>query len=109
MKVQLLDHAIAGVQHHTTADYLKALREGEVLDLVREPDNRYDSCAVRLDHNGTKLGYIPATYSQIVAGLLDSGEVALHAEVSDTVNPKKALCHFRLSLLKQSADAEDAE
>lgn len=105
----LLDHAIAGVQHHTTADYLKNLRENEVLNLVREPNNQYDPNAIRVEHNGTKLGYVPATYSGIVAGLLDSGLVSLIAEVGDTVHPKKALCHFRLLLITNNEDSSTEE
>ena len=94
----LLDHAIAGVQHHVTSDFLRALHEGDVLALVREPSNAYDPNAVRIDRDGTKLGYVPATYSALVAGLLDSGAVKLRADVGDTISPKKALCHFRLWL-----------
>lgn len=94
----LLDHAIAGVQHHATSDYLRGLHEGDALTLVREPSNAYDPNAVRIDREGVKLGYVPATYSAIVAGLLDSGAVTLRADIGDTISPKKALCHFRLWL-----------
>lgn len=94
----LLDHSIAGLAHHVSVEDLRGLAEGDSLRLTREPENKFDANAVRIDHDGKKLGYVPATYSQIVAGLLDAG-VTLHAEVSDTIMPKKALAHFRLVLV----------
>lgn len=105
----LLDHAIAGVQHHATVEQLQTLRESKVLDLVREPNNRFDPNAVRIDYDGVKLGYVPATYSAIVAGLIDSGQVALLADVGDTIAPKRALCHFRLWLLTGESDSGETE
>ncbi len=45
----------------------------ETLSLVREPCNPYDPWAVRIDHRGRKVGYIPRTHSRIVASLIDGG------------------------------------
>jgi len=95
----LLEHAIAGVVHHTSASDLAELRDGDTLALVREPDNRYDRSAVRIDTlGGVKLGYVPRTYSGMVAALIDSGKLVLRAEVGDWIEPKKAICYFRLYL-----------
>lgn len=72
-------------------------REHDQLLLVRESDNPYDKCAVRIDTlGGEKLGYVPRTFSQIVAALIDSKKVNLRAEVGDWIEPRKAVCHFRL-------------
>lgn len=49
------------------------LSVGDLLDLIREPDNRYDSFAVRIVLNGRKLGYVPSANSRTVAQLIDSG------------------------------------
>jgi hypothetical protein len=94
----LIDHAIAGTYHAVDADYLASLDEGEPLRLVREPTNKYDPHAVRIDHGEQKLGYVPALYSQMVSALIDSKLVRLTATVGDTITPKKALVHFQLWL-----------
>lgn len=44
----LLDHAVAGVHYHDFAEGRRALREGEAITLVREPQNPHDRFAVRL-------------------------------------------------------------
>lgn len=36
-----------------------------ILDLVPEPDNAYDSKAIRVDYQGMKLGYIKKTDTEI--------------------------------------------
>lgn len=106
--VELFDHAIAGLAHHTDAVYLGTLREGLPLVLVREPQNAYDEHAVRIDHAGRKLGYVPRTHSQIIATLLDAG-YRLKAEVSDTIEPKKALCHFKLTIRRRTRKASSED
>ncbi len=35
------------------------LKEGENLSVIPEPENTFDSKAVRLEYNGTKIGYVP--------------------------------------------------
>lgn len=94
----LIDHAIAGTYHAVDASYLATLDEGERLVLAREPDNKFDPYAIRIDHGEQKLGYIPALYSQMVAALIDSKLVKLTITVGDTIAPKKALVHFCLWL-----------
>ncbi len=53
---------------------------GAALDLVREPDNAYDSRAVRVDWQGQKLGYVPRIDNAAVSHLLDNGQ-AVTAEI----------------------------
>jgi len=50
------------------------LQTGMSLDLVREPDNAFDACAVRVDWQGHKLGYVPRTDNVFTCHLLDHGE-----------------------------------
>ena len=44
-----------------------------VIDLVREPDNRYDRNAVGCLWKGTHIGYIPSGSAQFLAPALDNG------------------------------------
>ena len=60
----------------------EALADGETVTLVREPDNKYDKMAIRIDNAaGEKLGYIPRQQNEIPARLLDGGKM-LFAKVA---------------------------
>lgn len=65
---------IAGL-YYAIGDILPSsiLSVGDLLDLIREPDNRHDSFAVRVVLDGRMLGYVPATHSRTVARSMDSG------------------------------------
>jgi hypothetical protein len=70
-----LTTTIAGLSHHVRVrSALDHLQPGDVLTLAREPQNRYDAKAVRIDDvHGMKLGYVPATQSPAVSALIDNG------------------------------------
>ena len=59
------------------------------LQLVREPDNRFDVRAVRVEWQGRKLGYIPRLDNAAVSQLLDHGETleAAIARLENSSNP----------------------
>ena len=60
-----------------------ALKVGEVVSLVREANNKYDSLAIRVDNSsGEKLGYVPRKKNEILARLLDGGKM-LYGIVSE--------------------------
>jgi len=97
----LLDHAVAGVHYHDFAEGRRALREGEAITLVREPQNPHDRFAVRLDVRGLQLGYVPYAFSMLVTTLIEASyelDFAVTATVGDTVKPARDLVHFQLWL-----------
>ena len=51
------------------------------LDLVREPANRHDGNAIRVEWKGHKLGYVPRRENEAVAREMDRGTL-LEARVS---------------------------
>lgn len=60
-----------------------ALKEGEIVSLVREANNKYDPLAIRVDNScGEKLGYVPRKKNEILARLLDGGKI-LYATVAE--------------------------
>ncbi|QOJ22097.1 MAG: HIRAN protein [Gammaproteobacteria bacterium] len=65
---------VAGFQYHHGATLWPQLATGQPLTLIREPGNRFDQRAVRIDWQGEKLGYIPAKDNAAVSQLLDRGE-----------------------------------
>lgn len=66
---------LAGFQYHQGEACWPELREGARLALVREPDNRYDTRAIRVDWQGLKLGYVPRAENATLASLMDRGHV----------------------------------
>ena len=65
---------IAGFQYHQGETLWPQLATGQSVTLIREPGNRFDQRAVRIDWQGEKLGYIPARDNAAVSQLLDRGE-----------------------------------
>lgn len=66
---------IAGVAY---SDYQQdmGLKPGVKLDLFWEKSNKFDSNAIRVEHNGHKLGYIPRTSDDCVQELLHQYRMA---------------------------------
>jgi len=64
---------IAGVQHHQMNKVLDFLEEGMELELVPEPENKFDPNAVRIVFDGTMLGYVPKKFSSEVSGAIELG------------------------------------
>ena len=64
---------LAGFQYYGGKILWDELREGDPLTLAREPDNRHDPFAVRVEWRGTKLGYLPRAENREVAEEMDKG------------------------------------
>ena len=82
-RVQLLvqDSPLAGFRYAEAAAVWPQLREGDALELVREPENPHDANAVRVLWQGRKLGYVPRAENAALAWALDRGE-SLQARIS---------------------------
>ncbi len=52
---------LAGFGHYEAAANFDAMKPGDALTLVREPDNPYDVSAVCIEWHGIELGYLPQT------------------------------------------------
>jgi len=64
---------IAGVQHHRLHTVIEDINEGNCLHLVPEPANKFDPNAVRIEHKGTMLGYVPRKFSSEISGMIEIG------------------------------------
>ena len=64
---------LAGFDHYDAAASFDAMKVGDVLVLVREPDNSFDVNAVRVEWHGVKLGYLPRHENHAVAVEMDKG------------------------------------
>jgi hypothetical protein len=65
---------LAGFRYYAGETLWPAMREGDRLTLVREPDNPHDANAVRVEWRGQKLGYLPRAENRAVATAMDGGE-----------------------------------
>ncbi|HVY07395.1 MAG TPA: HIRAN domain-containing protein [Burkholderiales bacterium] len=72
-RILVQNSPLAGFQFHEGRQLWNQLKVGDVLTLVREPDNAYDARAVRVDWNGHKLGYVPKAENEAVARQMDRG------------------------------------
>lgn len=63
---------VAGMKHQDDTG-AERLRSGEPVDLVREPENQLDRCALVVVHGEHQIGRVPRQYSPIFARLLDAG------------------------------------
>lgn len=64
---------VTGIDRSTYA--AARVSAGDALDLVPEPDNPHDSDAVRFEHGGFRLGYVPARHSWVVRALAEGKNV----------------------------------
>lgn len=64
---------LAGFRHYDGPGFWRELKAGDRLELVREPENPYDSGAIRVEWRGRKLGYVPRSDNAAVGRQLDRG------------------------------------
>ena len=63
-------------------DAVAKLQEGNVVTLVREPNNAFDKNAIRIDFINEKIGYIPRIENEELAQDMDNGKVFTATVVS---------------------------
>lgn len=89
IRVLVQSSPLAGSQYYAVAELWSQIKPGDRLVLIREPDNRHDRKAIRVEWNGRLLGYVPRAENRAVAQAIDDGE-KLEARVSrlrDDPNP----------------------
>jgi hypothetical protein len=102
-KFYLLQCFVAGFRFHSGMQHLDQMKEGELLDLRREPDNAYDDSAIALYWNELKIGYIPKEENTLLSRLLDAEALEMIAEITHLkkeVRPWENL-HIAVSFLKE--------
>ena len=81
IKILVQSSPLAGSQFYAVGKVWNEIKPGDRLTLTREPHNRHDRNAIRVDWNGQQLGYVPRAENRAVARALDAGE-KLEARVS---------------------------
>ena len=80
---------LAGSQYYAAGESWPQMKVGDALDLVREPGNRHDRHAIRVEWRGRKLGYVPRRENRVVAEAMDRGDriVARIARLTEDADP----------------------
>lgn len=79
--VKIYDNYVRGMMHYDFKKVKDIIKEGDTVQLLREPTNPYDSFAVQINVGEHRLGYISAYENIVIANMLDAG-VNLIATVS---------------------------
>src|SRR5690554_3974076 len=69
--IKIYDNYVRGLNHyhfHTIRDKIK---EGDVVQLLREPENLYDSFAIQVNYGEFRLGYLAAFENIVMANMMD--------------------------------------
>ena len=74
IRILLQNSPLAGSQYYAVSASWTDIRVGDRLTLIREPDNRHDRHAIRVEWNGHKLGYVPRAENKAAARAMDGGE-----------------------------------
>jgi len=64
---------VMGFRYYDGKALWPELRVGQMLTLVREPDNPHDNQAIRVEWQSHKLGYVPRADNIDLARLMDNG------------------------------------
>ncbi|GAW05450.1 snf2 family [Lentinula edodes] len=86
MEEEVLDELIVSLNTQVVGiQYYKGLvGPGEEVILVREPSNRYDRNAIRVDNIGhTQVGHLPRTVASKLAPLMDSRAITVEGVIHD--------------------------
>jgi hypothetical protein len=81
-KIYLLQCFVAGFRHYEGMNLLGTMKEGDLLELAREPENEFDNCAIALHLQGNKIGFIPASVNEMLSYLLDADALSLFAVIT---------------------------
>jgi hypothetical protein len=74
VKILVQSSPLAGSQYYALSAIWEEIRPGDKLLLTREPDNRHDANAIRVEWNGQRLGYVPRAENRALAAAMDRGE-----------------------------------
>lgn len=81
-KIYLLQSFVRGFQYYLGEEMIDKMKVGDMLELVRERENKYDKDAIALHFQGKKIGFIPAESNETLAKLIDAQLLELHCEIA---------------------------
>lgn len=95
---KLITTEVRGIEYRSDVRWMRELKPKTRLHIEREPDNSFDSHAVRVHSPGPHhLGYLPREIAPIISKLLQLG-FPIHARVVEVV-PRAAWLKIDVWLL----------
>jgi len=98
---------LAGIQFYTAGEWWAEMQVDDRLQLIREPDNRHDANAIRVEWKGHKLGYVPRRENQAVAQEMDRG-ARLEASISKLQRHRSPWQRLKMDIYVVSPNADAA-
>lgn len=86
-KKYIKSFSIAGYQYYEGPLAYKKLKVGGKVQLIAEPNNRFDENAIAIYCKNYKLGYVPKVMNKTIAVLLNLGYTDLFYAVIQQVDP----------------------
>jgi hypothetical protein len=84
-------YSIVGMNYIKTEEIVAALKGGEPVTLVREPNNEHDKNAVAVWFDGQRVGYIPKKQNLVLAQFIDQQPSRKMAMDTSAFEPVKSI------------------
>lgn len=103
-RIYLLQTFVRGFRFYKGLEVLDQMNEGDLLELVREPDNLHDERAIALHFNKNKIGYVPREDNDMLSKLMDAAVIPLQAEITHLKKEARAWenVHIAVYVLKEA-------
>lgn len=88
-KIYLLQFFVRGFQYYEGPKILNQINHLGLLNLIREPENKFDRKAMALYFEDKKIGYVPREDNLMFAKILDADLLTLQVEVTH-IEPQAA-------------------
>jgi hypothetical protein len=106
VRILVQSSPLAGIQFYTAREWWAEMQVDDRLQLVREPDNRHDPNAIRVEWKGHKLGYVPRRENQAVAQEMDRG-AHLEASISKLQRHRSPWQRLKMDIYVVSSNNAD--
>jgi hypothetical protein len=107
VRILVQSSPLAGIQFYTAKEWWAEMQVDDRLQLIREPDNRHDPNAIRVEWKGHKLGYVPRHENQAVAQEMDRG-AHLEASISKLQRHRSPWQRLKMDIFVVSSNRTDA-
>lgn len=106
VRILVQSSPLAGIQYYTAKEWWAEMQLNDTLALIREPDNRHDANAIRVEWKGHKIGYLPRRENQAVAQEMDRG-TQLAAVISKLQRHRSPWQRLKMDIFVLSASTSE--
>jgi hypothetical protein len=103
VRILVQSSPLAGIQFYTAREWWAEMQVDDRLQLIREPDNRHDANAIRVEWKGHKPGYVPRRENRAVAEEMDHG-AQLEASISKLQRHRSPWQRLRMDIYVVSSN-----